>query len=58
MTTVPSVAPKQLAGVAAIVPVNIVGSVKVIELVVVQPFPSVTVTLYVPAAKPVAVEPV
>ena len=60
--TVKSIAPLdeplQLLGVALALRVKISGSVTVADIVAVQPFESVTVTVYVPAVKPLGSSPV
>ena len=50
---VPSAAPKQLTFVALADTVTVIGSVIVTSVVAVHPLASVTVNVYVPAAKPV-----
>ena len=55
---VPVLPPKQSTGVEEVVAVSWVGSVTVVIAVVVQPLASVTVAVYVPAARAVAEEPV
>ena len=52
---VPVALPKQLAGADVAVAVNAVGSVTVVVAVAVQLFASLTVTVYVPAARLFAV---
>jgi hypothetical protein len=56
-TADPVAPPKQITGEDVAVAVNAVGCVTVVVADEVQPFASVTITVYVPAESPVALDP-